>query len=117
MPKTPTGKGFFFFFFGGRVAATTPLPRSALWKEGQEGRLTYLDEWHSHLLSWARTALAYPLTTSHPQNTTEFIKEMPSYASRLVTSCPRPLVLGWARLRKPGEGLPFTLFNFSSKNR
>lgn len=35
---------------------------------------------------------------------------MPSYTSWLAMSHPRSLKLGWARLRKPKEGLPFTFF-------
>lgn len=47
-----------------------------------------------------------------PPNTKEFIKEIPSYASWLATSCPRSLKLGRARLRKPKEGLAFTFSIF-----
>lgn len=43
-------------------------------------------------------------------NTKEFIKEMPSYTSWLAMSHPSSLKLGWARPRKPKEGLPFTFF-------
>lgn len=53
------------------------------------------------------------LSPPHKKYANKFIKEMPSYASRLATSCPRPLILRKAGLRKPGEGLSFPFFHFS----
>lgn len=114
MPKNPTRKGFFFFFLVEGWQPLPHLPRSALKKEGQWGK----GETPCPVaLSSSLVGKNSPGPPRHPTNVKEFIKEMPSCTSWLATSCPRPLILGSAGLRKAGEGLPFPFFHFSSKKK
>lgn len=107
MPKNPRRKGFFFFFFWWKGGSHYPTAKisSVAGGSGGEGETPCPMALSSSLMGKNNPGLPSSLP-----NTKEFIKEMPSYASRLATSCPQPLILGSAGLRKPGEGLPFPFF-------